>query len=76
MVGLVNGKKNTQIALHLKKAAAKIIRLDEIPTGKRATSGKTVVELKPGDEVQGLVAILDNVGLPVGTDKLVQKSLL
>ncbi len=76
MVGLANGKKNTQIALHLKKAAAKIIRLDEIPTGKRATSGKTVVELKPGDEVQGLVAILDNVALPVGTDKLVQKSLL
>jgi len=76
MVGLTIGKKNTQIALHLKKAAAKIIRLDEIPTGKRATSGKVVVELKPGDEVQGLVAILDNVALPVGTDKLVQKSLL
>jgi DNA gyrase subunit A len=76
VVGITVGKKNTQIALHLKKAAAKIIRLDEIPTGKRATSGKTVVELKPGDEVQVIVSILDNVALPVGSDKLVQKSLL
>jgi DNA gyrase subunit A len=76
MIGLTVGKKNTQIALHLRKAAAKIIRLDEIPTGKRATSGKAVVELKPGDEVQAIVAILDNVALPVGTDKLVQQSLL
>lgn len=76
VVGLAVGKKNTQIALHLKKAAAKMIRLDEIPTGNRATQGKTLVELKSDDEVQRIVAVLDNVALQVTATKLVQKSLL
>ncbi len=76
MIGLAVGKKNTQIALHLKKAAAKIIRLDEIPVGKRATSGKTLLDLKAGDEVQRIVAVMDNLNLPVAPTKLVQDSLL
>jgi DNA gyrase/topoisomerase IV subunit A len=76
MVGLAVGKKNTQIALHLKKSAAKIIRLDEIPVGKRATVGKSLLELKAGDEIQRIVAITDNNTLPVAATKLVQESLL
>ncbi len=76
IVGVAVGKKNTQIALHLKKAAAKNIRLDEIPVGKRATSGKNLLELKAGDEVLRIVAVMDNLTLPVSPTKMVQQSLL
>ncbi len=76
MVGLAVGKKNTQIALHLKKSAAKIIRMDEIQIGKRATSGKVLLDLKAGDEVQRIVAVMDNLPVEKGTTELVQQSLL
>ncbi|MCX6054942.1 MAG: DNA topoisomerase 4 subunit A [Chloroflexi bacterium] len=63
IVGLTSGKKNTQISVHTKKAAAKMIRLDEIPTGKRATGGKALIDLKAGDEVQRMVVVVDTLNL-------------
>ena len=43
------------------KAAAKTIRLDEIPTGKRAVTGKPVIELKNGDEVRDIISISEQI---------------
>ncbi len=76
IVGLAVGKKNTQIALHLKRSAAKIIRLDEIEVCKRATSGKNLVELKAGDEIQRVVGIADHLPVQAPAAKPVQQSLL
>jgi DNA gyrase subunit A len=59
MVGIVCGKKNVQISVQYRKAAAKIIRLDEIPTGKRAASGKHLVDVKTGDEIVRIVMPVD-----------------
>jgi DNA gyrase subunit A len=73
IIGMTTGKKNTQVSVHFKKAAAKLIRLDEIPTGNRATSGKTLVEVKNGDEVLQLACVVDYLNLassPVKTRKV------
>ena len=57
IVGVGYGKKNYQVSLHLKKAAAKIVRIDEIPAGKRATAGKKLLEVKSGD---GILAVVNS----------------
>jgi DNA gyrase subunit A len=50
------GKGNAVVTIHMEKAAAKSHRLDEISLRKRAaTRGDALVELKPGDEVTGVV---------------------
>jgi DNA gyrase subunit A len=61
ITGVVFGKKNSQVSLHCKKAAAKVVRIDEIPAGKRATAGKKVIELKPNDEIARMVICKDFV---------------
>jgi len=59
LIGLAYGKKNHQLNLHLHKAAAKTIRIDQIPTGKRATSGKKLIEVKSGDSIIAVVTCED-----------------
>ena len=55
LVGMGVGKGTTHLTLHLLKAAAKQIRIDEAPLRKRsALRGTTVVEVKPGDAVTAL----------------------
>ena len=55
VAGITSGKKNTQISLHFKKAAAKVIRLDDVPTCNRATQGKPALEVKAGEEIERIV---------------------
>ncbi len=57
VAGLTSGKKNTQISLHFKKAAAKVIRLDEVPACNRATQGKPALEVKAGEEIERIVMV-------------------
>jgi len=76
IVGLAAGKKNHQLALHLKKAAAKIIRMDDIQSGNRATVGKTILEIKSGDAIERIVSIYESIDLEKDNKKLVQKTLL
>jgi len=57
IVGVGYGKKNYQVSIHLKKAAAKVVRIDEIPAGKRATAGKKLIDLKTNDGVIDIVGI-------------------
>ena len=52
LAGLVSGKPNTIITIHLSKAAPKMTRLDAAALRKRsALRGDAVVEVKPGDAV-------------------------
>lgn len=73
LVGLVHGKKNQQLNLHFSKAAAKTIRIDHIPSGKRAASGKKLIDVKPGDSIIDVVTCQDyletNFTQPVRTRK-------
>jgi DNA gyrase subunit A len=56
LAGLASGKGNAIVTLHLAKAAPKMTRLDAAPLRKRsAVRGESVVEVKAGDAVLGLV---------------------
>jgi DNA gyrase subunit A len=54
LVGVVYGKKNYQYSLHFKKAAARVVRIDEIDITKRAGKGGVLVKLAAGDKVIAL----------------------
>lgn len=57
LAGIATGKPNSQVTVHLLKAAAKAVRLDEAGVKKRATTrGDVIVEVKPGDAVLGLTS--------------------
>ncbi len=57
LVGSALGKENMSVGIQLRKAAARSLRLDEVPLRKRtAVRGDVVVEVKAGDAVIGLVS--------------------
>ena len=60
LVGVTAGKGNAKITLHLKKSAAKSVRLDDAPIQGRATQGKRIMELKLEDEVIGLTTPIED----------------
>ena len=51
IVGLIYGKKNTQYTLFLQRSVPKSLRMDAIPTGKRSSVMKTILELKATDSI-------------------------
>lgn len=55
-VGATTGKGTQRVTLHLDKLAPKMARLDEAPLQGRAARGKSIQDLKPGDEVLMLTA--------------------
>ncbi len=58
LAGIATGKPNSQVTIHLLKAATKAARLDEAGLKKRATArGDALVEVKPGDAVLGLTSV-------------------
>jgi len=59
LVGTAYGKKNHQVSVRFEKSAAKLIRIDEIPAGKRASAGKKMIEIKPKDRITGMVESRD-----------------
>lgn len=62
LVGSALGKDNTTIGIHLRKAASRALRLDEVPLRKRtAVRGDSIVEVKAGDAVVGIVAPQEEV---------------
>ena len=73
LVGVLYGKPNQIGIVQLFKAAAKTIRLDEVPTSKRLSAGKTLIEVKAGDSVIELIPVLDGLNFwnvkPVATRK-------
>lgn len=55
-IWVISGKE--AITLHFLKAASKLKRVDEIPTGGRAVLGREMVDVKPGDQIIGLTGVL------------------
>jgi len=66
LAGLAAGKGSQRIILFMNKIAPKMIRLDEAPLQTRAATGKTILDLKPGDRVIDLT-IPWEVPLSAGT---------
>jgi DNA gyrase subunit A len=54
LAGVVVGKPNTTVTLHLTKLAPKSIRLDEAPLQTRTATGKDILEVKAGVTVLAL----------------------
>ncbi len=61
LVGLLVGKKNTTGWIHMQVLAAKQIRIDEIPMGKRDGAGKELVPVKAGDAALELSSQFDSL---------------
>ncbi len=59
IVGMTVGKGTLRVTLHLSMLAPKIARLDDAPLQTRVARGKTIQELKPGDQVLSLTAPWD-----------------
>jgi DNA gyrase/topoisomerase IV subunit A len=55
LTGLIAGKKNQAVTVFLKKSAAKSLRIDSIPLGKRSSSAKIVLEVKTGDQTERMM---------------------
>jgi DNA gyrase subunit A len=55
IVGMAYGKKNTQYTLFMQKSVPKLLRMDAISAGKRASVMKTILELKPTDAVASIM---------------------
>jgi DNA gyrase subunit A len=62
LVGGVSGPAELDILIYFEHLAAKSIRLDSIPAGKRAASGKPIFELKTGERVKGILPLLRKAG--------------
>jgi DNA gyrase subunit A len=60
VVGLLSGKKNTTFTIFLKKSAAKSLRFDVLPIGKRGASAKVILEIKIGDSVENICKAVDD----------------
>lgn len=59
IVGIVFGKKNYQYALNFKKAAAKLVRIDEVKETRRAGKGEQLAQLGAGDVIVRIVESSD-----------------
>jgi DNA gyrase subunit A len=59
IIGITSGKKNQNITVFLKKSAAKAIRLDVIPLGKRGSAPKILMELKSADSIERITRPVD-----------------
>jgi DNA gyrase subunit A len=61
LIGGLFGKKNQTGAVHFEKAASQTIRIDEIPSGKRASVGKEAIQVKSGDAVIQITTSIDGL---------------
>jgi len=62
LAGAVSGAGDRNILVYFDHLAAKSIRMDSIPAVKRATSGKPIFDLKDGEKVRGLKAVIQSFG--------------
>jgi len=73
IVGVGYGKKNHQVSIHMEKSAAKVMRIDEIPAGRRAAAGKKLIEVKLKDKITALVASQDYSDIDESLNKVPAK---
>jgi len=67
-VGMTINKGTARVTLHLWKLAPKMTRLDAAPLQGRAARGKTILELKAGDEILQMTAAVE-IERPVSKGK-------
>jgi DNA gyrase subunit A len=73
LVGMMCGKPTSRVTLHLDKLASKAIRFDDAPLQTRSSSGKRVIDLKPGDRIIYLTILAEAAGS--APDKPARKSI-
>jgi DNA gyrase subunit A len=69
LVGAALGKPDHRASALLLKAAARSIRFDDAPRRVRTGAGKPLFELKPGDQVVALKAVISRPDIPQSTSK-------
>lgn len=65
ITGFLFGKGSTSGLLHLAQSVSKIIRIDQIPSGKRHSAAKDFVAVRQGDHVTG-ITLFEPGGEPIG----------
>ena len=55
VAGVAAGKGTRRVTLDFAKMAPKFVRIDEAPQQGRTARGKSILDLKPGDRVTGLI---------------------
>ena len=61
IVGVLYGRANDTGLLHLKELAAKSIRVDQIPAGRRSSAPKVIIPIKSGDQILAVTPIVDGL---------------
>jgi DNA gyrase subunit A len=64
LAGMLVGKKNATITLHFIRLAAKLVRLDDAVQRGRSAGGKSLIDLKAGD---GIVGVMQPCEAPIHT---------
>jgi DNA gyrase subunit A len=59
LVGAAIGKGTTRVILHLRLLSAKAVRMDSAPMRTRPARGKSVVEVKAGDQILSIATPMD-----------------
>lgn len=62
LVGVVSGLADLSVLVYFERLAAKVVRMDNLPEVNRATSGKTVIEVKAGEKIRGIRPIPTDLG--------------
>jgi DNA gyrase subunit A len=74
LVGGMFGKKTQAGTIHFGRAASMALRLDEAPLGKRAGSGKPVIEVKFGDSILEITVAQDGITVWQGKPENIKRS--
>ena len=61
LVALAYSHPGQEFVIQLKEAANKVETIDAIPAGRRQSTAKSLIALKPGDQVTGLTMIEDGM---------------
>ncbi|HAL15294.1 MAG TPA: DNA gyrase subunit A [Anaerolineaceae bacterium] len=61
LVSLAYSHPGQEFVIQLKEAANKVETIDAIPSGRRQSTGKSLIAVKPGDQVAGLTVIEDGM---------------
>src|SRR5690606_36446062 len=61
MAGLMTGKTSQTGLVRFAQAAARNVRIGEVPLGKRAAAGQAHVPVKAGDRIIGVTPLVDRL---------------
>jgi DNA gyrase subunit A len=59
LIGMVSGFPGQDFIVHFEDSASKVLTIDSIPTGRRQSAGKILINLKPGERIERLTVIED-----------------